>query len=85
MSDYVSDVYDRFAEVIPVQTLDDVDAESFKKSLKISLEIIGYTPKNPENLDLKSLEIWLDEFRKSSKNPSLFEAIFKWWREDYGN
>lgn len=75
-------IYDRLAEIVPIQSFDDLEVEDFEKSLKIAFEILGISLKNPEKFTGKSLENWMMKYSNSLKNPSLFQAIFQVWWDD---
>lgn len=68
------EVYNRFAQIVPVQRLDELSAEEVSNSCNVAFKIIGYTPKNLE----KSIEkAW-----ESSTALSLFEFIYDVYEVD---
>ena len=75
MAEYKQVVYDRLAEVVPVENLENLDINEVKNSLKISLKIIGYSPKN---LEKSFKDAW-----ENVEADSLFEFVYKAWEIDY--
>lgn len=68
-------VKERFREIVPSKNLENLDILEVEKSLKISLKIIGYSPKNLE----KSFEkTW-----KTSTATTLVDFIYECWECDY--